>query len=129
MSTPLAPTLSLDQSREIVSLVIESLKNPKNEAELKSILTEADKSENPFMFKLSKLFPRIIEILGTEISTVLGPDVTVHQSNVMTFLMQIQTVAQSDLALSLEVAKVTKVLAGDFSGLYEVNEIESEEIE
>lgn len=124
---------TIEQARRITELAIEELKKPENEQELRNILAECEAAgrENPmiqFQLKMAKLIPKVIEILGSQINTVLGSKI--EQSQVMAYVMQIQALAGSDVYLGIQVGKIMKTLGGDFSGLYEEDDShEAEEIE
>ena len=121
--------LDIAKSREIVELAITQLRQKDNENALKDILAECDKETEPmrqFQLKMSKLIPKVMEILGTQIQTVLGSPV--EASQVMGYVMQIQALAMNDLHLGIQVGKVMKTLSGDFSGLYEEDAEEEAEL-
>lgn len=121
--------LDITKSREIVELAIKHLRQKDNEDALKVILAECDKETEPmrqFQLKMGKLIPKVMEILGGQIQTVLGS--SVESSQVMAYVMQIQALAMNDLHLGIQVGKVMKTLSGDFSGLYE-EEADEEEAE
>ena len=124
-------SISNDQAHQIVSMAIASLKESQNEQALKHILQECAKEENPmtqFQLKFSKLIPKVTEIFGAEVESVLG--LKIDQNQVMGYVMQIQMLAVNDLSLALQIGKVMKTLSGDFSGLYEEDDDgELEEIE
>ena len=115
--------LTLSQAKEAVGLAITSLKQEENANTLKQIVNECNKEENPmiqFQMKMTKLIPKVTEILGRDIEKVI--DNTIEQNQVMGFVGQIQLLAQSDISLGVEVGKILKTLGGDFSGLYEEDE-------
>ena len=121
--------LDITKSREIGELAIKHLRQKDNEDALKVILAECDKETEPmrqFQLKMGKLIPKVMEILGGQIQTVLGS--SVESSQVMAYVMQIQALAMNDLHLGIQVGKVMKTLSGDFSGLYE-EEADEEEAE
>ena len=134
MSTAATVALSKEQAIRIVALAIDSLKQPANEAILKSILDECAKETDPmvqFQLKLMKLVPKILEILGSQIEDVLG--LKTEQAQVMGYVTQVQAMAATDVKLSIETGKIMKTLGGDFSGLFEEEcddgEAEPEEID
>jgi hypothetical protein len=127
------PLLSLDQAKRITDLAVVELKNKQNEEVLKNILNECQSvaPENPmiqFQMKMTKLIPKVMEILGSQIEAVLSTKIESNQ--VMGYVMQIQSLSSSDVHLGIQVIKVMKTLSGDFSGLYEEDdEGEAEEID
>ena len=127
----MAAQLNLSQAKQAVGLAIESLKQPQNAEELKNILNQCMQQPDPmaqFQMKMTKLIPKVSEILGADIQRVLG--VGVEPGQVMGYVMQIQALAMTDLALGVQVGKIMKTLGGDFSGLYEEEaEEELEEVE
>jgi hypothetical protein len=134
MNPPATVTpVSIDQARQITTLAVEELKKSENEQTLKNVLAECEAAgrENPmmqFQMKMAKLIPKVMEILGSQIETVLGSKI--ESAQVMTYVMQIQAMSASDVHLGIQVGKIMKTLGGDFSGLYEEDESgETEEIE
>jgi hypothetical protein len=119
------PTLSVEQALQITDLAVLELKKEENEAVLKGILVECESvgKDNPllqFQLKMSKLIPKVMEILGHQIESVLG--FKIESGQVMGYVMQIQSLSGSDVRLGIQVGKVMKTLSGDFSGLYEEDE-------
>jgi hypothetical protein len=112
--------VTLIQAREIVSLAISALREPVNQTILQSILDEANKIADPMAattYKFSHILPKVSEIFGSQVETVLGHPVPSNQ--IMGYLMQIQMMSGSDPNLAVEIAKITKTLSGDFSALNE----------
>lgn len=127
-----APISQLDVARgkQIVTLAISELKKPENIDVLKKILDECQREQNPmmqFQLKMQKLIPKVMEILGAQVSAVIGDPV--DSSQVMAYVMQIQTLAMTDVHLGVEVSKIMKTLSGDFSGLDEQDDDPTDEIE
>ena len=130
-----ASTLTREQASRIVGLAIEALRDPENEKTLSSILKECSCETDPmvqFQMKFTKLVPKVLEILGSQIQEVLGH--SVQQPQVMGYIGQVQLMAQNDVKLSIEIRKIMNTLTGDFSGLYEEDEevgdnLEPEEID
>jgi hypothetical protein len=124
VSTSNHHTISREQASRIVDLAISALKNPENEKSLRTILDECASIADPmiqFQLKFTKLVPKVLEILGSQIEEVLGH--SVQQPQVMGYIGQVQLMAQNDVKLSVQIGKVLKTLSGDFSGLYEEDEV------
>lgn len=122
---------TLEEARESVSLAITSLRLKENTDELQGIVDECNKLENPmaqFQLKMTKLIPKVVSILGADISKVIKVD-KIENSDVMGYVSQIQKFAATDIPLSVQVSKILKTLGGDFTGLDEDDEEEMEEIE
>jgi len=123
-------TITREQASRIVGLAISALKESENEKSLRIILDECSTVTDPmmqFQLKFTKLVPKVLEILGSQIEEVLGHPV--QQPQVMGYIGQVQMMAQNDLKLSVEIGKIMKTLSGDFTGLYEEDEIGDEEPE
>lgn len=119
--------LDVGLAKQIVALAIDELKKEENERALRDILEECEKlgEENQmakFQFKMQKLIPKVMDILGAQILAVTG-----EAQPVMNYVMQIQKVAASDIHLGIQVKKIIQALSGDFSGLYE-QDLEDEEV-
>ena len=119
--------LSLDQARRVTSLAVDELRKENNISILKHILQECESvgKDNPmlqFQMKMGKLIPKVMEILGSQIESVV--ERKIESSQVMAYVMQIQTLSSSDIHLGIQVNKIMKTLSGDFSGLYEEDEDE-----
>ena len=119
--------LSLDQARRVTSLAVDELRKENNISILKRILQECESvgKDNPmlqFQMKMGKLIPKVMEILGSQIESVA--ERKIESSQVMAYVMQIQTLSSSDIHLGIQVNKIMKTLSGDFSGLYEEDEDE-----
>ena len=117
--------LSLEQARRVTDLAVEELKKEKNGIELKKILEECESvgKDNPmlqFQMKMGKLIPKVMEILGSQIESVIHSKI--ESAQVMTYVMQIQALSGTDVHLGIQVNKIMKTLSGDFSGLYEEDE-------
>ena len=122
--------LDVARGKQIVTLAISELKKPDNVDVLKKILDECQREQNPMMqlqFKMQKLIPKVMEILGAQVSAVIGAPV--ESSQVMVYVMQIQTLAMTDVHLGVAVSKIIKTLSGDFSGLDEQDDDHTDEIE
>ena len=120
--------LDVDAAKRIVHLAIEELKKENNTKVLKEILAECEEEPNhmlQFQLKMGKLIPKVMQILGGQVESVIGTKV--ESSQIMMYVMQIQALAMGDIHLGVQVSKVMKTLSGDFSGLYE--EDEEEEVE
>lgn len=118
-------SISLEQARRITDLAVLELKKKGNEEVLRKILEECQTAakDNPmlqFQLKMAKLIPKVMEILGTQIETVLGSKI--ESSQVMGYVVQIQGLSSADVHLGIQVTKIMKTLGGDFSGLYEEDE-------
>lgn len=122
--------LTREQAARIVGLAILALKDCENENALRKFLEECSAESDPmiqFQMKFTQLVPKVLEILGAQIEEVLGQPV--QQPQVMGYIGQVQVMAQNDVKLSVEIGKILKTLGGDFSGLYEEEEIDQDEPE
>jgi esterase/lipase len=117
MSAP----VTLEESKQILTLALAALRQKSNQAELEEIFSECSKIEDTFeqmTFKFQKMMPKVQEMLSTAF----------NGRQLMPTVMQIQAFSSKDPEVAMKVSKIMQVIGGDLSVLEQPEE-EIEEVE
>ena len=102
--------LSVEEAKEAVRAALKALQESENQSKLREILDECSKIPDPMLqlqTKFARLLPAVQQVLGAAFN---GRDV-------MGTVLQVQTLAQNEPELAVNVGKVMRALAGDLAAV------------